>query len=231
MVVPKSKKLARNLLTDALLRKKKLLEQNESYRTNKWLLSGRQSKAGPLVQSIANKINGKSERTILNILKETQELSFTKNDLIMKGLWPKLYRKRTVEQILKDHVAASCSDAALVFASVCRAKKIPCRIIPAYTKKGLEKDLLYHKASHVFAEAFIEGKWIRTDPYYGILYNEKVNQANYYFSPVQGNVHEYADTKSNNINDAVRTIIKKRKRFLNKQEKLRKRQERNQKVL
>jgi len=218
MVVTKSKKLARNLLTDALLRKKKLLAQNESYRTNKWLLSGRQSKAGAHVEYLAKFIKGNDLHTLHNIL-ATVKTELANYSAITVRNEEKIYRQKNVEKSLEKKIFFTCSDAALLFASICRAKKIPCRIMPKLNKKWFEENLWYRDASHVFAEAFIEGKWILADPYSGIIISElKDHQKNY--ALLQENIHDFEGTKLFGLKESVASALKKRQRFLNKEKRI-----------
>ena len=75
-----------------------------------------------------------------------------------------LFRKRTADQIITDKLSTGCTDTALVFISITRAKGIPTKYVEVFSKKWLEKggDIL---AGHVYAECFINDKWMQIDPH------------------------------------------------------------------
>lgn len=70
----------------------------------------------------------------------------------------KIFRKRNSNTIIEDRVSTGCTDDALVFISLARVKGIPTKYVEAVSKDSDGID------GHVFAECFINDKWITVDP-------------------------------------------------------------------
>jgi hypothetical protein len=83
-----------------------------------------------------------------------------------------VFRKRTAEQIIIDGYASGCTDYALVFTVLTRAKGIPTKYVEVIDKKWLENHSPAIKG-HVFAECYISENWYQIDPQRGTLYTRK----------------------------------------------------------
>jgi len=128
-----------------------------------YLESGAQTKASSLITVTTSKIDGEGKEFIKNAcLWISKNLGHTK-DKIMKS---KVFRKRTAEGIIRDKYTTGCTDIALVFIALCRAKGIPTKYIEAVRK---ESD---GSSGHVFAECFINNGWIVVDPTYKKMGNK-----------------------------------------------------------
>lgn len=88
-----------------------------------------------------------------NIVKSIPD-SIEKNDV---------FRKRTANQIISDAYFSGCTDYALVFISLCRAKGIDTKYVEAIKKSWLDEGGNSIQG-HIFAECYINDKWIQIDP-------------------------------------------------------------------
>jgi hypothetical protein len=129
--------------------------------TNKYLSEGKQTKLTENIINIANTINGDGLNFVGNAL-----LWLDKN---LKQLPPeidknKIFRKRTADDIISDGYASGCTDYALAFIALCRAKHISTKYIEVVKCSWLESDGTGTIRGHVFAECFIDDNWIQIDP-------------------------------------------------------------------
>jgi len=126
-----------------------------------FLKEGKQTKITEDILKIASEFTGKNFDLIAQILK-----------WIYKNLKPnsnketndRVFRKRTADQIIKDGFTTGCTDIALVFIVLARAKKIPTKYIEAIRRKWMETGDEDSIEGHVFAEVFLNGKWYIIDP-------------------------------------------------------------------
>ena len=124
----------------------------------------------PLSKSIidlANAIDGESFYFILQLLKwinknikYPQPANIEKNDI---------FRKRTATQIIEDGYATGCSDFAIVFIAIARAKHIPTKYVEVISEDYFEDTDLNRVRGHVFAECFIDKEWFGVDPMAGVI--------------------------------------------------------------
>ncbi|MBU2081907.1 hypothetical protein KKH14_00530 [Patescibacteria group bacterium] len=122
---------------------------------------------------------GKQTKITENILKITLKFTEENFDLVAqilkwihKNLKPnsdkeikdKVFRKRTADQIIKDGFTTGCTDIALVFIVLARAKGIPTKYVEAIRNKWMEAGDEDCINGHVLAEIFLNNKWHIIDP-------------------------------------------------------------------
>ena len=131
-----------------------------------YTLAGEQTVITPEIKKISKSLDAHDLEYILNILNWMHKnISRKIPDNIEKNT---VFRKRTAQQIIKDKYYSGCTDYALVFISLARAKKIPTKYIEAIRRKWLDEggnSIL----GHIFAECLINGKWIKIDPQVGTV--------------------------------------------------------------
>ncbi len=134
---------------------------------NKFLMEGKQTKITERVTRLASDIDGMNIDFINNAL-----LWIHSNlDKIPKGIEKNsIFRKRTVKDILSDGYLSGCTDYALVFISLCKAKGIPTKYIETIKRDWLESKNTSAISGHVFAECYINNRWIQVDPQKGKVY-------------------------------------------------------------
>lgn len=128
---------------------------------NFYLQSGEQTKITEKIRGIAADFNTHGIDLILEILNWLHKNIKLKADSEYKN---ELFRKRTAEEIIESGLATGCTDYALVFVTLTRAKEIPTKYIEAISTQWLEKGDLEHLEGHVFAEVFINNRWYIVDP-------------------------------------------------------------------
>ena len=134
--------------------------------TKKYLGDGCQTQITPLIKKIASSFKTSRLELILEILNWVQsnirENSFDEE----KNL---LFRKRSSDEIIKSKMATGCTDYALAFIALSRAKKIPTKYVEAIRRKWLDIGSERHIEGHVFAECLIGNKWRIVDPQEGAI--------------------------------------------------------------
>jgi hypothetical protein len=120
-----------------------------------FLRAGKQTEMGDSIKKIANLLVGNNLRLVRN------GLIWVKENLRMKDSEDKnqLFRRRTAEEITKSQFITGCTDAALVFISLMRARKIPAVFVETIDKKWLEGKNEFPIYGHVYAEVFLDDKW------------------------------------------------------------------------
>jgi transglutaminase-like putative cysteine protease len=119
------------------------------------------------IKKIANKFQQNDLDLILEILNwifnNFKDIENDKEEKI------KLFRKRTAEEIIKSKKVTGCTDYAVIFISLARARGIPTKYVEAVRKKWLDIGDGDHIEGHVFAECQIKGKWYIIDPQEGAI--------------------------------------------------------------
>ena len=92
---------------------------------------------------------------------------------MIKHVRIKDFRERNTQQIIDDNYSSGCTDTALVFITLCRAKGIPTKYVETLKKRWLEDPNAKKIEGHVFAECYIRGKWYQIDPEMGTIYTRK----------------------------------------------------------
>jgi len=134
-----------------------------------FLKEGDQTKITPEVVKIASSISGENLDFIFNALAWVKEnISWEPN----RSDKMKLFRKRTADEIIKSGFATGCTDMALAFVLLARAKGIPTKYVETVGKKWLETKSR-RVVGHVFAECFVNGKWVKIDPTKGAIYADR----------------------------------------------------------
>jgi len=154
----------------------------------KYLKEGKQTEITPEILEISSQIRGSGIEFIKNTFNWIpQHIKHTKD----KEIKSKVFRKRTAKQIIDDGFTTGCTDIALVFVVLCRAKGIPTKYIEAIrkTSDGL--------SGHVFAECYINNNWICVDPT-----NMKVGDNSLYKGcDIIGEGLDFSDIKTETIKD------------------------------
>jgi len=119
------------------------------------------------IKNIANNFKQKDLDLILEILGWiSNNFKNVENDREEKM---KLFRNRTADEIIKSRKVTGCTDYAIIFIALVRAKKIPTKYIEAIRKRWLDIGDEDHIEGHVFAECQINDKWYIVDPQEGTI--------------------------------------------------------------
>ena len=132
----------------------------------KYLGDGKQTQITPLIKKVASSFRERKFELILEILVWIRDNIKKTNSNEEKNL---LFRNRTANDIIKSKMATGCTDFALVFISLARAKKIPTKYVEAIRRKWLDIGDENYIEGHVFAECFINNKWHIIDPQEGAI--------------------------------------------------------------
>jgi len=118
--------------------------------SDQYLKEGKQTKITKSIKNISKKLKCNSkEKTIGNII------LWIKDNLKKKPFDEKVFRRRTVDKIIKDGYVTGCTDIALVFIALCRSSKIPAIYVEAKIK-GKNK-------GHVWTRIYLNRKWVDID--------------------------------------------------------------------
>lgn len=132
----------------------------------KYLNGGSQTKITPLIKNIVGLFKKEGLDLILEILKWLKNNFKKINSVEGKN---KIFRQRTASEIIENKIVTGCTDYALVFIALCRAKKIPTKYIEAIRRRWLDIGEEKFIEGHVFAECFFNGKWYIIDPQEGTI--------------------------------------------------------------
>lgn len=124
-----------------------------------FLRQGKQTLNTQGTESIAKSISGGSKDKIDKIISFVSSLKYT-------GFNAKLFRKRTVDQIIKDGFTTGCTDSCLVFVALSRVCKIPAKYAETIDKIWLESGSDNSIQGHQYAQVWIkeENRWVWVDP-------------------------------------------------------------------
>jgi hypothetical protein len=130
----------------------------------KYLETGKQTSVTPAIQLIADSITGESDQEIAeNIISWIQDnLEYNDIDSLAKG-------SISTEEIIEKEEFSGCTDFALVFITLARAKEIPAIYVETIQQEFLEKVNSGEKVDgpflgHVFADVYVDGAWKAVDP-------------------------------------------------------------------
>lgn len=126
-----------------------------------YLGSGKQTEITEEIRNIAKNIHGEGLSFVANTLSWIKDNVEAKKEIENKN---DLFRKRTASQIIKDKFSIGCTDIALVFIVIARAKGIPTKYVEAIDKQWLKSTEEENIKGHVFAECFVDGQWFLIDP-------------------------------------------------------------------
>lgn len=129
------------------------------------------------IKNIADKFKQKDLDLVLEVLDWV--FNNFKNIENNKEEKMKLFRKRTADEIIKSGKVTGCTDYAIVFIALARAKKIPTKYIEAIRKRWLDIGDENHIEGHVFAECQINNKWYIIDPQQGAIRSDYRNYTIY----------------------------------------------------
>ncbi len=136
---------------------------------NKYLNEGNQTKITETIKDISNSIEGSNIEYVFNALIWIHSNMGKIPENIDKN---SVFRKRTAEKIVKDGYVSGCTDYALVFIALCRAKDIPTKYVEVIKCSWLEDGNVRTINGHIFAECLIKDKWIQIDPQRGTMHTK-----------------------------------------------------------
>jgi len=125
-----------------------------------YLKQGEQTQITEKIETIADGFKSSGLDLIFEILNWLHKNVKPKTDSEYKN---EFFRKRTAEQIIDSGYATGCTDYALVFTTLVRAKNIPAKYIEAISTQWFEKGDLEHLEGHVFSEVQINNNWYIID--------------------------------------------------------------------
>ncbi|OGM02100.1 hypothetical protein A2115_03660 [Candidatus Woesebacteria bacterium GWA1_41_8] len=129
---------------------------------SKWLEPGDQTINTPRIRDVSRRIKGDGLQYVENALLWVNQNIRVERD---RPDWEKIFRNRIADQIIKDGFSTGCTDTALVFTSILRAKQIPVKYVEVINKDWLESKTPNNSIEgHVFAEVQINNKWVVVDP-------------------------------------------------------------------
>jgi len=146
--------------------------------------SGQQTEAAEDILKIAGTFEKKGVFLILEILE------WLHKNIKERELAPaekkEIFRKRAARDIIESGFATGCTDFAIVFVVLARAKGIPAKYVEVIEREWLEKggDIIQ---GHAFSEVYLDGNWLIVDPqgalikaWYGkryVIYGEGLDSA------------------------------------------------------
>jgi hypothetical protein len=83
----------------------------------------------------------------------------------------KIFRRRTARDIYESGFTTGCTDAALIAIAMWRALGIPAVYVETIKTSWLENPQRMREG-HIFAEIYVDGKWIITDPQRGKIVDD-----------------------------------------------------------
>lgn len=129
--------------------------------TKLFLKEGEQTKITENIAQIASGFTLEGFDLIIQITKWIhQHLKSDQN----KERKAEIFRKRTADQIIADGFITGCSDIALVFIALARAKNIPTKYVEAIRRKWIESGKEDAIEGHIFAEIYFNNQWRIIDP-------------------------------------------------------------------
>jgi len=139
---------------------------------SKYLKTGGQTEVTPELKKLVSKIPGDDLVYIANSLGWVRNNVRAKTDISNKD---ELFRKRTAVEIVESGFSTGCTDTALVFITLSRAKGIPTKYIEAIDKRWLDSKRDGGEIKgRIFAECLIDGKWHKVDPAMLTIHAERV---------------------------------------------------------
>lgn len=137
---------------------------------NQYLKEGKQTQITKNLKEISNSLEGRDLEYIGSALEWIKgNISKIPKNIVKNDV----FRRRTADEIIKDSYASGCTDYALVFIALCRAKKIPAKYIEAIKCSWLKDSNSSTINGHIFAECFINDSWIQIDPQRGTIHIKK----------------------------------------------------------
>lgn len=138
----------------------------------KFLRPGRQSGNIEFIKQRASQFSGSNIETVGQILGFVKKMGEgqpgARNEMSVDAR-----RRANVEHILRKNEIGGCGDAAVIFAQLARAKGIPVRLVDA-VMKGYDGRGDFR--GHVFADVFINDKWITVEPVAGRVIGKGYNR-------------------------------------------------------
>ena len=132
---------------------------------DEFLKEGEQTKINDDITQIVKSIGGEGLDFVFNALK--WEHKTIKNKLPEDIDKNSIFRKRTASEIIKDGYGSGCTDFALVFIVLARAKGIPTKYVEVISKDYFKTNDTKEIKGHVFAECYLNGEWVGVNPMSG----------------------------------------------------------------
>lgn len=130
-----------------------------------FLKEGEQTKINNEITQIVKSIGGEGLDFVFKALKwEHKNVTKKLPEDVEKNA---IFRKRTAAEIIKDRYASGCTDFALVFIVLARAKEIPTKYVEVISKSYFEENNPNEVRGHVFAECCLNGEWFGVNPMSG----------------------------------------------------------------
>jgi len=129
-----------------------------------------QTEITPRIEEICTELSGDGLYFIASAIRWISENLRKEKDRELKE---QVFRERPAGEIVEDGYVTGCTDIALVFIALCRAKGIPTKYTEAIDKKWLSGELKGPGIrGHVFAECFVQNEWYQIDPMRGVIHVE-----------------------------------------------------------
>jgi len=112
------------------------------------------------IENLANKLKSSTvNRTLSNFTNFLKSLEYT-------GYKKELFRKRNSVEILASGFLSGCTDAGLLFCSLCKNLKIPVRYVETITKSEHGQ-----VEGHIFVDVYFDKQWHKYNPLVGQVEN------------------------------------------------------------
>jgi transglutaminase-like putative cysteine protease len=161
---------------------------------NDFLKTGKQTEITEEVKSVATLIKGEGLDFIFNLLK------WLDTNLEKRRFDGNVFRKRTADQIIKDKYSTGCTDTALAFVALCRAREIPASYLETIDARWFETKP-EQIVGHVFSKVYLNNSWLLVDPLNGAIHIKSEPNKKQWFVLGEGldswdlGIHSYEDLK------------------------------------
>jgi len=126
-----------------------------------YLNSGPQTKITPNIKKITESFTQKGLDLVFEILAWLRKNLRTENSQEIKK---KVFRQRTAQEIIESGFTTGCTDWALAFIILTRAKGISAKYVETIRKRWLDEDKNDFIEGHIFAEVYFNEHWYIIDP-------------------------------------------------------------------
>jgi len=130
----------------------------------KYLIEGTQTKKTVAIEEIVANINGESDQEVVENI-----INWISNNLQNLDVDSEQKSTLTCQELIDQGTFSGCTDFALVFLTLVRAKNIPAIYVETIEKEFLEsiangETIDSPFLGHVFADVYIDGEWQAVDP-------------------------------------------------------------------
>lgn len=132
-----------------------------------FLVASKQCELSAPIIELSKAIVGEEFEFIIQLLKWiNKNIKYPQPDNIEKN---DIFRKRTATQVIEDGFATGCTDFAIVFIAIARAKGISTKYVEVISKDYFRDVDLNRVRGHVFAECLINEEGYGVDPMAGVI--------------------------------------------------------------